>query len=282
MGKIIAVLFGFAALVILGTAAGSFYTIDQGERGVITRFGAVQDTADPGLHFKTPWVESVYKFSTQTEIIKLDKVEAYSQDQQPATIRLSVNYSILPGQVSEVYGTFGSASGLEDRLVRPRVHQQLKNVFGHYTAQTAISQRDKLNADVKLALQDAVKGPVNIEGVQIEDIKFSPAYEQAVEARMTAEVEVQKTMQKAANEKVTAQITVTKAQAEADARLASARADAEATRIQGDAEAQAIRARGDALKDNPGLVALTQAERWDGKLPTTMVPGASVPFLGVK
>jgi hypothetical protein len=28
-------------------------------------------------------------------------------------------------------------------------------------------------------------------------------------------------------------------------------------------------------------VALTQAERWDGKLPTTMVPGGALPMLSV-
>jgi hypothetical protein len=29
-------------------------------------------------------------------------------------------------------------------------------------------------------------------------------------------------------------------------------------------------------------VALTQAERWDGKLPVTMVPGGTVPMLTMK
>ena len=42
------------------------------------------------------------------------------------------------------------------------------------------------------------------------------------------------------------------------------------------------RAKGAALRDNPALVALIQAEKWDGKLPATMVPGSSVPFLNVK
>ena len=30
------------------------------------------------------------------------------------------------------------------------------------------------------------------------------------------------------------------------------------------------------------LVTLTQAERWDGKLPITMVPGGTLPMLTVK
>ena len=61
------------------------------------------------------------------------------------------------------------------------------------------------------------------------------------------------------------------------------RADAKAysAKVQGEAEASAIRNRGDALRDNPGLPALVTAEKWDGHLPTTMVPGGAVPFLKV-
>ncbi len=42
-----------------------FYTIDRDERGVVTRFGAYNRMAEPGLHFKLPSpVERVYKVNT--------------------------------------------------------------------------------------------------------------------------------------------------------------------------------------------------------------------------
>lgn len=37
-----------------------------------------------------------------------------------------------------------------------------------------------------------------------------------------------------------------------------------------------------ALQNNPQIVSLTTAERWDGKLPQTMLPGATVPFINAK
>jgi hypothetical protein len=52
--------------------------------------------------------------------------------------------------------------------------------------------------------------------------------------------------------------------------------------LTGNAEAEAINARGRALRDNPTLIELVSAERWNGVLPTTMVPGAAVPFVNVK
>jgi regulator of protease activity HflC (stomatin/prohibitin superfamily) len=110
-----------------------------------------------------------------------------------------------------------------------------------------------------------------VESVQVENIDFSDAYEQSIEQRMLAEVEVQKVQQNAEREKVQAEIAVIQAKAQADA-----------VKLQGDAEAHAINARGKALRDNPALIELVQAEKWDGKLPTTMVPGQTVPFINVK
>lgn len=280
--RIFQVVTGLAVLLVASLFFGSWYTVNQGERGVITRFGAVVGVAGPGLGFKIPYITSVNLLSVQTQKLQLDNEEAYSQDQQPAHLQLSVNYSVVPGQVADVYAQFSNIENLEARLILPRVRQQLKNIFGHYTAATAISQRDRLNSEVRAAIQAAVKGPVEIEGVQIEDLKFSPAYEEAIEARMTAEVEVQKSRQKVENEKQLAQITVTQAQAKADSQLALAKAEAEAARIRGEAEASAIKAKGDALKENPGLIQFTLADRWNGSLPTTMVPGGAVPFIDVK
>lgn len=37
-----------------------------------------------------------------------------------------------------------------------------------------------------------------------------------------------------------------------------------------------------ALRDNPALIGLVQAEKWDGKLPVTMVPEGALPFLNVQ
>ena len=55
-----------AVLVIVIIAAGSWYTVDQTERGVMLRYGAVIGTAQPGLGFKIPLIDSVEKVSVKT------------------------------------------------------------------------------------------------------------------------------------------------------------------------------------------------------------------------
>ena len=233
----------FFALII---AFSSWYTVDQGERAVILRNGAAIGTAEPGLHFKFPII---------------DRVVFISMD---------------------IYSTYGSVEGLVDRVLRPKVNDSTKEVFGQFTAVSVIQDRAKFGTDVYQSVVDVAGKYLIIESIQIENIDFSNAYEQSIEQRMLAEVEVQKVRQNWEKEKVSADITRTKAQAEADARLAQATAQAKAIEMTGQAEASAIQAKGAALRDNPALVALIQAEKWDGKLPNTMVPGSAVPFLSVK
>ena len=278
VGGTFATLIGLTALTVIG---GSWYTVGEGYRGVTLRNGAVVGTAEPGLGFKMPIIDSVVDISVQSQAQLYENILAYSRDQQTAGLSLSVNYRLPADQVETIYREYGGEAGVISRLLDRQVLEEVKNVFGKFNASTAIQERERLAAEVQMAIQKAVIGPIIVESVQIENIDFSDAYENSIEARMLAEVEVKKVRQNAEREKVTAEITVIQAQAEADAQLARATAEAEATRIRGEAEASAIKAKAEALKDNAGLIALTQAERWNGQLPTTMIPGSTVPFMDV-
>lgn len=272
----------FALLLLLIAVFGSWYTVDQRERAVVLRNGAVTEVTGPGLHFKWPFFESAVRISLETQLAAYPKMATYSRDQQPAEIKMSVNWRVAPGQVDALYSQYGNIDNLRERVIDPKVLEETKNVFGQYNAVTSIQDRARLNADIRTAITNAVRGPLVIENVQLENIDFSDAYENSVEQRMLAEVEVQKIRQNAEREKVSAEITVIKAKAMAEAQVASAEANAKSTRMQGEAEAAAIEARGRALRENAGLVQLQAVERWDGRLPVTMVPGSAVPFLGVK
>jgi regulator of protease activity HflC (stomatin/prohibitin superfamily) len=272
-----------AILVLLGITIvlGSWYTIDQRERGVILRNGKLIGTALPGLGFKVPWIDSIVKISLETQRVKFDKVNSYSRDQQPADLLISVNFRATEDKVDELYAQFGGLRGYADRVLFPRVLAHSKIVFGRFNAVTAIQERGRLNQEVQDAVIQAAGGPVIIEAVQIENLDFSSEYEKSIEQRMLAEVEVQRLRQNAEREKVQAEIVVTQANARANAVRAQAQAEADAIKLRGDAEAQAIAARGKALGENPSLVSLVQAEKWDGKLPATMVPGGSIPMIGL-
>lgn len=280
---------GTAAGVVLGIFTllimfGSWYTVDQGERGVLLRNGAYVRTVEPGLGFKWPWFESVAKISVKTQTHTWDKVNSYSNDQQPADLKISVTLTVDPVKVDQLYAQFGTTNAAVQSVVSPVVNQQTKIVFGRYTAERAIRERGALNQQTAEAIDKALEvyPMFQITSVQIENIDYSEDYIKSVEARMRAEVEVQRLAQQALQAKQQALITVTQAQARADAVRAEAMANADSIRLRGEAEAGAVKAKGDALRDNPGLVQLIQAERWNGALPASMIPGGALPMIGLK
>ena len=266
-----------AALVVLFSTA---YTIDEGERGVILRLGRIVGEAGPGLHFKIPFINTVEKISVQIQKESFEKTEmadtrlqTYSRDQQPATIAMAINYHVT--DPSEVYAQYGSLANLRTRMINSRAFDQLKTVFGQFDAADAIQKRTLLNAQVFNAIREAVKGPVVVDSVQIEDITFSNQYETAVELRMQAIVKQQQAEADKQKRIIDADALAYEVKAAADAK-------AHQIDVQGKAEAGAIQARGDALRNNPALPTLVASEKWNGVLPTTMMPGNTVPFINVK
>lgn len=282
-GRILGIsLLVFVVLILICTAFGSFYTIDQGERGIKLRYGAVVSVSEPGFHFKWPFIDDVKLISVRTETMHYQNMSAYSRDQQPAKIIASVTYRVPDSEVGALYNQYQTVDAFVNRVINRQVPTQIENVFGQFNAITAVQDRARLIKELTDSVKASMKNdPIIIDSVQVENIIFSEAYEKSVESRMQAEVEVQTEKQKLDKEQINAQIVVARAKGVADSRLAEARAEAEATRIRGQAEADAIKARAAALAQNENLIELTKAERWDGKLPTTMLPNGAVPFLNM-
>jgi regulator of protease activity HflC (stomatin/prohibitin superfamily) len=282
-GRILGIsLLVFVVLILICTAFGSFYTIDQGERGIKLRYGAVVSVSEPGFHFKWPFIDDVKLISVRTETMHYQNMSAYSRDQQPAKIIASVTYRVPDSEVGTLYNQYQTVDAFVNRVINRQVPTQIENVFGQFNAITAVQDRARLIKELTDSVKASMKNdPIIIDSVQVENIIFSEAYEKSVESRMQAEVEVQTEKQKLDKEQINAQIVVARAKGVADSRLAEARAEAEATRIRGQAEADAIKARAAALAQNENLIELTKAERWDGKLPTTMLPNGAVPFLNM-
>ncbi len=267
----IPILFGLSVVL------GSWYTIDQGERGVLLRFGRLSSVEKPGLHFKLPFIDSIHKMTVRTVKFTLPTA-VYSKDIQGAEVVISLNYRLDGDKVGEMYAAAGT--NYADKIVVPRLLAVSKDVFGKYNAVSIVQAREELGRQILEEMSAKMAGTgVIVESVQIENIDFSDSYEKSVEERMKAEVEVQRVKQNLERERINAEMARAKAQGEADAKLARASADAKAIELVGRAEAEAIRAKSEAMKANPDYVRMLQAEKWDGRLPQSIVPSSSVPIL---
>src|SRR5258706_12369474 len=113
----------------------------------------------------------------------------YPFNQQPADLKISVTLRASPDKVSDLYAKFGRLDTAVNQVVSPVVNQQVKVVFGRYTAVKAIQERGPLNAAMKDAITATLKeDPILIiETVQLEKNKFNANYLHSIEQRMLAE-----------------------------------------------------------------------------------------------
>lgn len=277
--------FGFIAIALGGIAAlaiafGLTFSVDEGERGIVLRGGKIVAIEDAGWHLKMPVLDSVTPVSVRTNNRLFENEPFYSQDQQSASATLSVTYSVNPTAVAQVYSQFGTLEALTDRLILPRVKKEFKEVMGRFNAATAIQERDRMGVEVSKAI--TIDSPlITIHSVQVENIDFSDKYEEAIEARMLAEVGIATENQNLEKEKKLAEIVTTQRKAVADGNFSVAKAQADGVRELGQAEAAALEAKAKALRDNPELISLIKAERWQGTLPTHVLPNGTIPFLDV-
>jgi len=270
-------------LIIAGLVAiviwMSYTPIDEGEVGVKLRWGQAVDTLHPGFNLVMPFMESVVYLPTREVLFAPPPLNAYSKDTQVADVKVSVNYVVDPAKAIDVYSNYGA--GFVDTIISPVLNKRFKEVFGRYDSREIVNKRRELGEEVEVAIRQNIPAGILIKTVQIENIDFSDTYEAAIEAAAQAEAMVRKSRQELEQKKVDAERVVVQANADAQARIAAAKAEADAIRLKGEAEAAAIKAKADALRENPNLVSLTATEKWDGKLPTTFVPGSAVPFVTV-
>jgi len=121
--------------------------------------------------------------------------------------------------------------------------------------------------------QKEVLGALTLANVAITDFDFSAEFNRAIEDKVRAEQEALQ----AKNEKLR---RVTQAEAAAAERTLAADAEAYQIEVASVARAEAIRREAEALKDNPALIQLRIAEKWNGQLPQVS-GGNAVPLLNL-
>lgn len=246
----------FIAIIVI---FGSFGTVSAGNVGVETRFSKVIGTVQPGLFFKVPFVENVTQMDVQTQKDQTDATAA-SNDLQSVTATVAVNYHVEPQDASTIFSNIGAEYA--DRVISPAIQESVKSVTANYTAEQLITQREKVREDIITLLTDKLqKYGVQTDSLNIVDFKFSDTFNTAIEAKVTAQQNA-----------LAAQNKLAQVQFEAQQTIAKAKGDAEAIQIQ----TQAINSQGGA-----DYVQLQAIKQWDGRLPTQMVPGATVPFLNL-
>lgn len=265
-----------------------FYSVPVGSRGVVTQFGKIIGIEQEGLAVLPPW-RKITMFSIRAEQADIDKADGATADTQPVFVSLTVRYSISPDKVAEVYEKY-SHNGDLSSYVQTATHEIFKAVTARYTAPDLIAQRARVSADIYAALgaKLTVYG-AHVINIDMRNFAFQDSYMKAINSkveqeqlRLAAENKL-KTVEAEQKQKVAV------AEAEASAVRATADGDAYARVKNATAEAEALKVQASAISTNPQVLELrritvlqTQAEKWNGQLPSAIYAGAPIPFIQTK
>lgn len=244
----------FVAIII-----APFKIVGAGERGVVLKFGAVSRTMREGLNWKMPIVEHVQILDVKTQKEEVD-VQSASKDLQNVSARIALNFHLQADKVGDLWKSVGKEYKI--RIIDPAIQESVKAATAKYTAEELITKRPIVKEEIKLSLSERLaKEFIVVDEVSIVNFDFSGSFNQAIEAKVTAEQQA-----------LAAKNKLEQVKFEAEQRITQAKAEAEAIRIQ----AQAITQQG-----GEDYVNLKAVEKWDGKLPAQMIPNGALPFLNL-
>ena len=220
-------------LPIFAIIAGGLFTINQGTIGVVTRLGKYHSIKRPGLNFKVPFLDQIYKrVSIQNRSVELE-FQAVTVDQANVYFKSMLLYSVLnvdEETIKNVAFKFISDKDLMQALVR--------TVEGSIRAFVATKKQAEV-LNVRRDIVDNVKEQVDLQleswGYHLQDLQINDiTFDQAIIESMSKVVASNNLKAAAENEGQALLITKTKA----------AEAEGNSIKIAAEAERQAAQLRG--------------------------------------
>ena len=267
-GRIVAMVLVVVIALIFAISCFSF--VPTGHTGVVTLFGKVEDyTLDSGVHFKNPFARVIKMDNRiQKESVELS---CFSSDIQEVEVVFTLNYQISKEYAMNIYKTIGK--NYFDTAVSPIITESVKTVAARYTAEDLINKRNELAMAIETDMKEKLL-IFNIELVStsIEDMDFTDAFTDAVEAKQVAAQNKLRAETEAAQR-------VVEAEAEAQIRRVTAEAEAYEILQRAEAEAQANQKLAESITDR--LIEYRYYEVWDGKLPQMVMGESTTPMVQI-
>lgn len=236
--------------------------INAGERGVLKNWGAVSGTTfNEGLNWRIPIMQTVDVLDVKVQKYPVS-ASAASADLQMVTTDVAVNYKVKPESVNWLRQNVGM--DYREKLIEPAVQEVIKAATAEFTAQDLISRRpevrDKMEVLLQQKLQKVSGDSIVVEAFAIENFKFSPEFDKAIESKQVAEQNAQQAAYK----------------------LEQVKLEAQQALAMKEAEAQALKLQVESLKQGSSILQLRWIEKWDGHLPQYYFTGGSAtPLIGM-
>lgn len=253
---------GLLALILLGVVvlvgANTFYIVNEYERAVVLRFGAmVNPDVEPGMHVKIPFADKVRIFDGRILTSDASPESYYTVENKRLIVDSYAKWRIK--DVEMYYKATGGQEVVADNRLASRIADGLRNEVGRRTLHEVVSgERDKLMEDLT---RDMTQTAMEVLGVEVIDIRVKRIdlpedVSESVFDRMAADREKEAREYRATGREQ-AEVIRADADRQRTVLLANAYRDAELLRGDGDARAAAIFA--DAFNQNPEFFAFVRS-----------------------
>ena len=255
------------ALVVFIVLWGTFVIIPAGHRGVCLWWGSVEKRImGEGLNFKMPIAETVIKVDVRVQPHPFKQIDASSKEYQMVNMTGMMNFHIDPAYVNDLYQKVGL--DFAEKVIDPAFNDFVKEVVPTYPIGEILPKREEIRKRAMTKLgENLSRYHIIVDDIYFANIRFSPGYEGAVEAKQVAQQQVETQKQVLAQREI-----------EAQQKVATAKGEAEAIQVVAQGQAKA----NDALSRSisPILVQYKSIEKWNGILP--QVSGGSIPFVDLR
>ncbi|NIA26021.1 MAG: SPFH/Band 7/PHB domain protein [Gammaproteobacteria bacterium] len=213
-------------LLIVIAAFAIFYVanaikiVSQYQKGLIERFGKFRRTADPGLNFIVPFIETMKRVDMREQVVDVPPQEVITKDNVVVTVDAVVYYQATdPVKLKYNVANFIMAA---TKLAQTN----LRNVVGDLQLDEALTSRERINTQLREILDNATDvWGTRVVRVEIQRIEPPPDVTQAMHRQMKAERERRAVVTEAEGQKRSA---ILKAEGVKQARVLEAEGQAEA------------------------------------------------------
>jgi len=180
----------FAAIAVFIIAlmllSSSVRMVQQYERGIVLRFGRLLPTVrEPGLRFIIPFVDRMTKVSMQTVVMGIPAQGAITRDNVTLTVDAVVYYRVID--------PIKAIINIENypRAVSQVAQTSLRSVIGRADLDTLLSDRDRINAELKAVIDGPTEEPwgLHIERVEVKDVALPEGMKRSMSRQAEAERE---------------------------------------------------------------------------------------------
>jgi regulator of protease activity HflC (stomatin/prohibitin superfamily) len=243
IATVVTIVVGVAlALVVLVALARTVRIVPQANAGIVERLGRYHRTLEPGLHFLFPFIDHLRPLvDLREQVVAFPPQPVITQDNVTISID-TVFYFTVTDPFRATYEVAQLLTAIEQLTVTT-----LRNVIGSLSLEETLTSRDKINADLRIVLDEATeRWGLRVNRIELKSIDRPSSIQEAMEKQMRAERDKRATILTAEGVK---QSQILTAEGEKQALILSAEGDREAAILRAQGEAEATRQVFQAIHD---------------------------------